>query len=220
MQTLALMSQKGGAGKSTLALHLAAEGAARGLRVLLLDLDPQGNLMGWGKRRGYLPPDVDAIHASKLADQLAAARAEGYGLVVLDTAPSADRASVQAAEAADLILIPCRPVTFDLDAITATLATARLVGRRHMVVVNAAPIRSRVVEEAQAVVEATGAPFCPVIVRQRVAFQHCLSNGRTAGEYEPGGAAALEIACLYDSMMRLAHADMMKLGNQTATRAA
>ena len=100
MQTLALMSQKGGAGKSTLALHLAAEGAARGLRVLLLDLDPQGNLMGWGKRRGDLPPDVDAIHASKLAD----------------------RASVQAAEAADLILIPCRPVTFDLDAITATRA--------------------------------------------------------------------------------------------------
>src|SRR5271167_2426167 len=105
MKTLAVMSQKGGSGKSTLALHLAAEAAARGRKVLLLDLDPQGNLVGWAQRRGdELPPDVDAIHASKLLVQIAEAEAEGYELLVLDTAPSADRASVLAAEAADLIL--------------------------------------------------------------------------------------------------------------------
>ena len=52
MKTLAVMSQKGGSGKSTLALHLAAEAATRGRKVLLLDLDPQGNLVGWAQRRG------------------------------------------------------------------------------------------------------------------------------------------------------------------------
>lgn len=106
MKTLAVMSQKGGSGKSTLALHLAAEAATRGSKVLLLDLDPQGNLVGWAQRRGdELPPDVDAIHVAKLKAELTTAKAEGIDLVVLDTAPNADRPSVQAAEAADLILV-------------------------------------------------------------------------------------------------------------------
>ena len=156
MKTLAVMSQKGGSGKSTLALHLAAEAATRGRKVLLLDLDPQGNLVGWAQRRGDFPPDVDAIHVAKLKAELAAAKAEGVDLVLLDTAPNADRPSVQAAEAADLILVPCRPAQFDLDAIRATLATVRLTRRPHRVVLNAAPIRSRVVDEAVAVIGGRG----------------------------------------------------------------
>jgi chromosome partitioning protein len=202
MIKIAMVSQKGGAGKSTLALHLATEGATRGRKVLLLDLDPQGNLVGWAHRRGDAPPDVDAIHASKLLAQIAEADAEGYDLLVLDTAPSADRASVLAAEAADLILIPCRPAQFDLDAIKATLATARATKRRHMVVLNAAPIRSRVVDEAAALVTGDGSEVSRAIIRQRVAFQHCLTDGATAAEFEPGGAAAQEISALYDDMMK------------------
>src|SRR3954449_6404401 len=129
-------------------------------------------------------------------------------LVVLDTAPNADRPSVQAAEAADLILVPCRPAQFDLDAIRATLATVRLTRRPHRVVLNAAPIRSRVVEEAIAVIKREGGQISPVIVRQRVAFQHCLTDGRTAAEFEPGGAAAQEMTGLYDDMMKCFHDNM------------
>lgn len=206
MKTLAVMSQKGGSGKSTLALHLATEAASRGRKVLLLDLDPQGNLVGWAQRRGNeLPPDVDAIHVAKLQAELAAAKAEGVDLVVLDTAPNADRPSVQAAEAADLVLVPCRPAQFDLDAIRATLATVRLTRRPHRVVLNAAPIRSRVVDEAIAVIGREGGQVSPVIVRQRVAFQHCLTDGRTAAEFESGGAAAQEIANLHDDVMKCLH---------------
>jgi chromosome partitioning protein len=206
MKTLAVMSQKGGSGKSTIALHLAAEAAVRGQKVLLLDLDPQGNLVGWAQRRGdELPPDVDAIHVAKLKAELAMAKSEGINLVVLDTAPNADRPSVQAAEAADLILVPCRPAQFDLDAIRATLATVRLSRRPHRVVLNAAPIRSRVVDEAVAVIKREGGQVSPVIIRQRVAFQHCLTDGRTAAEFEPGGAAAHEMTDLYDDMMKCLH---------------
>lgn len=60
MRIWAAISQKGGAGKTTLAVHLAAEGAARGVRTLLVDLDPQGNADKWGERRRDLPPDVAA----------------------------------------------------------------------------------------------------------------------------------------------------------------
>jgi chromosome partitioning protein len=201
MKVLAVMNQKGGSGKSTLALHLATEAVAHGQKVLLLDLDPQGNLLGWADRRGDNPPDVDATHPTKIARQIAAAKAEGYNLVVLDTAPSADRTSALAAEAADLILSPTRAAQFDLDAIRATISAAAVIKRQMVVVINAAPIRSKVVDEAIAVVTKAGATVSSAIVHQRVAFQHCLTDGRTAAEYEPGGAAAEEITALYDDMV-------------------
>ncbi len=196
MQTLAVLSQKGGAGKTTLALHLASEATAQGRRVLLLDLDPQGSAMLWARSRGDREPDVSPVHEAAMGQELARARAEGYDLAVIDTAPHADRAALQAARASDLVVVPCRPAVFDLGAIEATLDVCRLAKRPAVVVLNAAPIRSRVVEEAGAAIRGAGATISPVIVHQRVAFQHCLNDGRTAGEFEPGGAAAGEIASL------------------------
>jgi chromosome partitioning protein len=201
MMTLTLLSQKGGAGKSTLALHLSSEGASRGLRVLLLDLDPQGSLASWGSKRGELPPDVQAEHPANLKETIKGAEKEGYDLVVLDTAPAADRAAMLAAEVADLIVVPCRPATFDLEAIRATLDVCVLKKRAAVVVLNAAPIRSRVIEEAAAEVARAGGMVSPIVIRQRVAFQHCLIDGHTASEFEPSGAAADEVTRLYDDMM-------------------
>jgi chromosome partitioning protein len=205
MKVLAVMNQKGGSGKSTLALHLATEAVGHGQRVLLLDLDPQGNLLGWADRRGDHPPDVDATHPTKIGRQIAAAKAEGYDLVVLDTAPSADRTSMLAAESADLILSPTRAAQFDLDAIRATISAAAVIKRQMVVVINAAPLRSKVVDEAIAVVTRAGAVVSPVIIHHRVAFSHCLTDGRTAGEFEPGGTAAGEITALYDDMHARLH---------------
>ncbi len=201
MMTVAMVSQKGGAGKSTLALHVAAEAAGRGRRALLIDLDPQGNIAKWGDRRGDAPPDVSAEHPANLDRALKAAETEGYDLVVLDTAPHADQTALRAARASDLVLVPCRPATFDLEAVTATLELCQLTKRRAVVVLNAAPIRSRVVEEARGAITDQGGKVCPVVIRQRVAYQHCVIDGRTASEFEPGGAASLEVAALYDDMM-------------------
>jgi chromosome partitioning protein len=204
---LALMSQKGGAGKSTLALHMATEAASRGAKALLVDLDPQGNLMGWADRRGDQPPDVQALHATQLDRALKSAKADGYDLVVLDTAPSADRVTMVAAKASDLVLVPCRPAQFDLDAVWATLATCDMVRKPAMVVLNQSPTRSRVVPEAAALLASKKAEVTQTIVRMRVAFQHCLIDGRTASEFEPGGAAADEIAALYDEVSARMSAD-------------
>jgi chromosome partitioning protein len=204
MMTLTMLSQKGGAGKSTLALHLACEAVTRGIKVLLLDLDPQGSLASWGSKRGELPPDVEAVHPSSLAKTLAEAAQDGYDLTVLDTAPSADRAAMLAAEVADLIVVPCRPATFDIEAIQTTLEVTKLKKRRAVVVLNAAPIRSKVVDEARSAIVRAGGIVSPVVVCQRVAYQHCLIDGRTAGEYEPGGAAADEVTrLLHDMITRL-----------------
>lgn len=196
MQTIVVMSQKGGSGKTTLAIHLAAEAAAT-RRALLLDLDPQASAALWGDRRGELPPDVVAEHPARLEASLQAARRDGYDLVVVDTAPHADQAALKAARLADLVLVPCRPATFDLAALQATLEICDLARRRPLVVVNAAPVRSRVVAEAEAEIARLGAAVAAQVIHQRVAFQHCLIDGRTAGSYEPDGAAAAEISALF-----------------------
>ena len=83
-------------------------------------------------------------------------------------------------------MVPCRPATFDLAAISATLDLCKLANKEAIVVINAAPIRSRVVQEAEEAVREKGGIVSPVVIRQRVSFQHCLIDGRTAGEFEPG----------------------------------
>jgi chromosome partitioning protein len=202
MLTLTLASQKGGSGKTTLALHLAAEAAGRGLKTLLLDLDPQASAARWADRRGDRAPDVSSEHPARLVAALAAAEAEGYDLAVVDTAPHADQAALLAARAADRVVVPCRPSILDLDAIGATLDLCLLARRPAVVVLNAAPIRSKVVEEAAAAVRKLGGDVAEVVIRERVAFRHALVDGRVAREYEPGGAAALEVAALYGLLTR------------------
>jgi chromosome partitioning protein len=200
MQVIAIVSQKGGVGKSTLAVHLATEAVAQGRRALLLDLDPQGSAMEWANRRGDRPPDVSGANPASIAKEIERAKADGYDLVVVDTAPHADHAALQAARAADLVAIPCRPSTFDIAAISATLDLCKLANKQSVVVLNAAPIRSRVTIEAVEAITEKGGKVSSVIIRQRVSFQHCMIDGRTAAEYEPGGAAADEITRLLADM--------------------
>ncbi len=110
--------------------------------------------------------------------------------------PGADHAALQAARVADFVAIPCRLSTFDGAAISATLDLCRLANKSTVVVLNAAPIRSRVTAKAEEAISEKGGKVPPVIIRQRVAFQHCMIDGRTAAEYEPSGAAAEEITRL------------------------
>ena len=197
MQTVSLVSQKGGSGKTTLAVHLAAEGPARGLRTLLIDLDPQASAGRWADRRGDRPPDVASEQPARLEAALTAAEAQGYDLVLIDTAPHADQAALRAARVAALVLVPCRPSILDLEAVEATLDLCQLARKEALVVLNAAPIRSRVVDDALEAIRRLGGKVAQAIVRERVAFRHALVDGRVAQEYEPGGNAAAEISALF-----------------------
>jgi chromosome partitioning protein len=208
MQTLALVCQKGGAGKTTLAIHLAVEAATQGLRTLLLDLDPQASAARWADRRKLgAAADVDVAVESpaRLAAALLQAEREGYALVVLDTAPHADQAALQAARAADFVLVPVRCSILDLDAVGASLDLCTLARRSAAVVLNAAPIRSRVVQEAAETVTSLGGDLAATIIRERVAFRHALVDGRVAREFEPDGAAAGEVTALYMETFKRVH---------------
>jgi chromosome partitioning protein len=201
MKVVAVVSQKGGSGKSTLSIHLATEAARAGGKALLVDLDPQGNAVRWAGRRGdALPPDVSAESPASIESVLTDAERDGYDIVFFDTAPNADRTALRAAKAANLVLIPCRPSQFDIEAIGATLDLCELAKRQAMVVLNAAPIRSRVVDEAREAIAGRNATVCPVIIRERVALRHCMPDGMVAAELDPTSAAAKEITALYKHM--------------------
>lgn len=198
MKTIAVISQKGGSGKSTISVHLAVAAQQRGFRAAVVDLDPQATARKWGDKREADEPEVVGDHAERLPQLVEAARANGADLMVIDTAPNADRASLTAARAADLVLIPCRPASFDLDAIEATCDLADIARKPAWVVLNAAPIRSGIVDEARKGLEAQGRKVAPQTIHARVAYSHGVIDGRTAQELEPDSKAAEEIALLFE----------------------
>lgn len=196
MKVVSVISQKGGAGKTTLATNIAVAASLSGVRTFLADLDPQATARKWGDRRGRAP-EVVSDHAARLPNLLESARAGGAGLVVIDTAPNADQASLAAAKSADIILIPCRPAVFDLEAISTTIDLAAIARRQAFVVLSAAPIRSTIVDEARKVITDQGAKVAPTVIHQRAAYGHASIDGRGVLEYEPGGKAAEEISALF-----------------------
>lgn len=198
MKIIAIISQKGGAGKTTLAVHLAAAAAKAGHKSAVIDLDPQGTAASWGDRREAEEPEVISGQAVRLPALLNAARENGAGFLVLDTAPNADQTASLAARAADVVLIPCRPAAFDLEAIETTLMLAKTAGKPAYVVLNAVPSRSGGTDrEAAASLASQGAQVTPHQLTHRAAFAHSVIDGRTAQEFEPKGKAAAEIEGLY-----------------------
>src|SRR5689334_5357566 len=190
MKTIAIISQKGGAGKTTLAVHLATAATEVGHTAAVIDLDPQATAAGWSDRRETLAPEVISGQAARLPSLLKTASDNGAGFLVLDTAPNADQTASLAARIADLVLIPCRPAAFDLEAIETTLLLAKAADKPAYVVLNAVPPRSGIGKEAAEGLVRRGAKVAPRQISQRAAFTHSVIDGRTAQEFEPQGKAA------------------------------
>lgn len=197
MKVVAIISQKGGAGKTTLAVHLATAAAAAGHVAAVIDLDPQGTAASWGDRRAALVPEVISGQAVRIAALTSAAKENGADFLVLDTAPNADQTASLACRVADLVLIPCRPSTFDLEAIETTLMLAKVAAKPAYVVLNAVPPRSMIGKEARSGLTERGAQVAPYQLTHRAAFSHGVIDGRTAQEFEPQGKAAEEIHIIY-----------------------
>jgi len=199
MQTIAIVSQKGGAGKTTLAVNLAAE-AARSHVTLIIDTDPQATASRWSQWRGGRDPEViDCGAPSLLAGKLSRAAELGAELAVIDTPPHADAMARQAARLADLLLIPCRPRAFDLAAVEATAELVRSSRKPAFVVFNAGPPRApHIYREAADLIRGEfGLEIAPVVLPGRAAFHHSAAAGRSAPEHAIKGKAADEIRAFW-----------------------
>lgn len=198
MQTLAIISRKGGTGKSTLAIHLAVEAEKHGHTTAIIDLDPQGSVIKWSDTRENESPVVISAHAIRLPQILHKAEQSGVTLAILDTSPRTEDTALDAARAADLVVIPCRPARFDLQAIGATVDIANIAKVESRIIFNAVPARSSMIDPAKRAVEVyKGSPCAPTMIGHRVAFSHATVDGQTAQEFDPKSKASLEIAALY-----------------------
>jgi chromosome partitioning protein len=199
MKTIAVISQKGGAGKTTLALHVAVAAELAGFATAMLDMDPQGTAEAWAAWRQDKPPEVIGAKSSTLPRTLERAANSGADLVVIDTPPLAQAEARAAAQAADLILIPCRPRPFDLHAIRTTADLALGIHKPAFVIFNAGPPRGTAAYiEADEVATMIGFQVAPVRLTERAAFHVATRDGKSAQEIEPEGKAAAEVAALWN----------------------
>lgn len=170
MPTIAIISQKGGAGKTTLALHLAAAAEDAGHTALVIDLDPQATASQWAAWRKDAPPVVIDSAPPRLAAKIEQARAQGAAFIVIDTPPHADSAA----------------------------SLVKMRGKPAFVIFTAgSPTAPRMYEEATQLVQDYGLDACPHRVADRAAFRHAAAEGKTAMEIEPDGKAADEVRQLY-----------------------
>ncbi len=204
MKTISIISQKGGAGKTTMALNLAGAAEAFGHRCVVIDLDPQASAKGWHDHRQKESPVVISAQASRLNDVLDTARQHGADICIIDTAPHSETAALAAARAADLILIPCRAGILDLRGISSSVDLVQLAKRPALVVLNAVPPRGAMADQAAEAIEPYGIPVATARISQRASFNHSLTAGQTAVEYEPDGVAAQEIRALYQLVCKQA----------------
>lgn len=197
MKIIAILSQKGGAGKTTLAINLAVAASTGKNQAAIIDLDPQASSASWHDNREAEMPVVVSAQPTRLNQVLEAAKDAGAAYVFIDTAPHSESASLAAARLADLVLIPCRPAILDLRAISSTVDLIRLAGTEAAVVLNCVPPRGSLAEEAAEAVSSYNISVAPVHMVQRAAFVHSLTAGQGVQEYEASGKAAEEVAALY-----------------------
>lgn len=198
MPAIAIVSQKGGSGKTTLALHVAAAAEDAGHTALIIDLDPQATASQWAAWREDAPPLVIDSAPPRLGAKIEQATAQGVDFIVIDTPPHADSAASAAVEAADLVLIPCRPSAFDLAAVKITASLIKMRSKRaYVIFIAGSPTAPRMYEEATQLVQSYGLEACPYWIADRAVFRHAAAEGKTAMEVEPRGKAADEVRNVY-----------------------
>lgn len=204
MKTIAVISQKGGSGKTTIAVHMAVCAMRQGLCTAIVDLDPQISAFDWCLARDE-NDHLSAVRASalNLNDLLHEAKSGGADFVIIDTAPHSDHDAVVAAQGADFVLIPCRPARFDLKAVVDTVRIIELTKKPFAVTINAAPVRGKLATEAFQLLTQNGLTVTGTVLRQRVAYSHAVIDGRSVHEYEPGGKAATEIDNLFSDLKKI-----------------
>jgi chromosome partitioning protein len=206
MRTIAFLTQKGGAGKTTLAASLAAAAVCAGERVIALDLDPQGSLLRWSKYREATNAPHKVVIEPLESERLPHLRAileglagVGFTLAIFDTAGSDNTAARFVTEAADICLLPTRPTRLDVAATAATFRAVFLAKRKAAFVLNQCPptFRSSRTSDAAKDLTSLGVLAEPML-STRMDFQDAMSKGLGVTEYARQGRAAHEVQALWN----------------------
>jgi chromosome partitioning protein len=197
LRVLALASQKGGSGKTTLSGHLAVQAQRPGAGpVVLIDIDPQGSLADWWNEREVEMPAFAQTTIAQLSTDLQLLRQEGFKLAVIDTPPALTSMIQSVISCAELVVVPTRPSPHDLRAVGATVELCERAGKPMVFVVNAATANAQITSDASLALSQHGT-VAPITLHQHSDYATSRIEGGTVMETDPLGVCAAEIAALW-----------------------
>ncbi|MGV2830736.1 ParA family partition ATPase [Myxosarcina sp. GI1(2024)] len=205
--TIAVLNQKGGSGKTTIATNLGHAIALDGYEVLLVDSDPQGSLRDWNEaNEGELLPVV-GLDRETLPKDLKAV-SNGYDFVIIDGAPQIAKMSAAAVKAANLVLIPVQPSPYDIwacaDLVDIIQARQEVTDGKPLAyfIISRAIKNTKLGNEIEAALVDYELPVMKALTTQKVAYPTTAAEGMTVFD-DPTSAAAKEINAIKNELMEI-----------------
>lgn len=192
-----VISQKGGAGKTTTATNLAVQAVRDGLRVCLIDLDPQATSSVWHSARESDDIHLEVCHPPMLSRLI---KRLDHDVIIIDTPPHNDAAAGAAAGVADVCVLPIRPSAFDLAAIQDTVDLIKRHDVPFHVILNSVPANSTVASAATEFLSELGVNSICGQTGQRMDFQHAAADGKGVVEVAETGKSAQEVKQIWSKI--------------------
>jgi chromosome partitioning protein len=208
-QIITIAQQKGGAGKTTLAVHLAVAWSLKGKSVALVDIDPQGSLSRWYalRRENYgntaIQPEVRTITGWRVSNEVSRL-SESHDVVVIDSPPHTQTEAKIAIRSATCVLVPLQPSPMDLWATEPTIKLTLDEKVPALIVMNRVPARGLLTDEIKNSLNYLNIPVANTQIGNRIQLASALLKGRGIGETAAKSSAAEEINDLADEILQTA----------------
>jgi len=211
---IGVLSQKGGVGKTTISVNVAATFAMAGRRVLLVDADPQGSSLAWSSARDLDPLFPVVGMAKPTLHRDLPEIAKDYDVVVIDGAPRVNELGRAAILASDLVIIPVQPSPYDVWAAAETVQLIREASvfkenLKAAFAINRKIVNTAIGRDVQAALDPLEIPVLRTQLCQRVLYAESAAQGLAVAEVLPNGDAAKELASLVSDITR--HHELIRI---------